>query len=196
MTPRGSLLVVSLAMFGIVAGDLHAQSSSGQTQPPPPKPAPQTTSGQTTTGTTTSTDGSSTTADLPVDVARIRAGLKRPQPIRFDAQNLRFYMVVTAPPVTFTSLVGHFDLMKGPVAYKSMTGREFMEMTTPREMYSAAGIKPTDLLQFGLTNWAAQTLIRKAYEDIKNAKDDKEIAAIRARIDRELAALAGKGGGG
>jgi hypothetical protein len=52
------------------------------------------------------------------------------------------------------------------------------------------------MLQFALTNWAAQALIRRAYEDIKNAKSEKEIAEIRARIDRELAALAGKGGGG
>ncbi len=188
MTSRGSLLVVSFicsAMLTGAAGNLQAQS---QAQTPPPKPPP--------TTTTTTADDSTAAADLPIDVARIKAGLKRPQPIHFDSQNLRFYMVVKAPPVTFMSLVGHYDLMKGPAPKASVSGQEFMNMMTPKEMYSAAGIKPTDLLQFGLTNWAAQTLIRKAIEDIKNAKDAKEIAEIRARIDRELAALAGKSGGG
>jgi hypothetical protein len=95
------------------------------------------------------------------------------------------------------SLVGHFDLMKGPAPRAAaMSGREFIDMTTPKEMYSAAGIKPTDMLQFALTNWAAQTLVRRAFEDIKAAKNQKEIDEIRARIDKELAALMGKSGGG
>lgn len=204
MTPLASRLVVSLAIASIAVGHLRAQTTSSQTQTPqaqtqgqsqtPPATTPQTA----TTGTTaaTNSDPAKVVTDLPVDVGRIKAGLRRPQPIHFDDQNLRFYMLVKAPPVTFMSLVGHFDLMKGPAPRAAaMSGREFIDMTTPKEMYSAAGIKPTDMLQFALTNWAAQTLVRRAYEDIKAAKSQKEIDEIRARIDKELAALMGKGGG-
>jgi hypothetical protein len=56
-------------------------------------------------------------------------------------------------------------------------------------MYSSAGITATDMLQFAATNYAAQTLIHKAVEEIKHAKDQKAIAEIQARIDRQLAAL-------
>jgi hypothetical protein len=56
-------------------------------------------------------------------------------------------------------------------------------------MYSAAGITATDLVQFAATNFAAQTLLRRAAEEIRNAKNQKEIDAIRSRIDKELAAL-------
>ena len=86
-------------------------------------------------------------------------------------------------------LVGSFDLMKGPVAGSTITVRDIDRMVTPKEMYGAAGITATDLLQFAATNFAAQTLIRRAAEEIRHAKDQKEIDEIRARIDRQLAAL-------
>jgi hypothetical protein len=47
-----------------------------------------------------------------------------------------------------------------------------------------------------LRNIVGQALLKKAIEDLKNAKSEQEIAEIRARIDRELAALRRGGGGG
>jgi hypothetical protein len=58
-------------------------------------------------------------------------------------------------------------------------------------MYSSAGIRPTEVLQMSIVNWLGQAIIKRGLEAIRNAKDDREIAEIRARIDRELAALKG-----
>jgi hypothetical protein len=40
-----------------------------------------------------------------------------------------------------------------------------------------------------LTGWLAQTLARKAIDEIKKAKSSKEIQDIRDRITKELIAL-------
>jgi len=42
-----------------------------------------------------------------------------------------------------------------------------------------------------LVNWAGKAVITKGLEAISNAKSQREIDEIRARIDRELAALRG-----
>jgi hypothetical protein len=70
-----------------------------------------------------------------------------------------------------------------------MTHAEFMSMVTPKELYSAAGIKPTEALEMALTGWLAQTLARKAIDDIRKARSSKEIQDIRDRITKELAGL-------
>ncbi len=127
-----------------------------------------------------------------MDVDKIRTALEKPQPLQINDQHLRFYLEVRPAPVTFMSLVGSFDLMKGAVPGSAATGRDLATMMTPREMYSSAGITATDMLQFAATNFAAQTLIRKAVDEIRNAKDQKQVADIRAKIDRELTALMGK----
>jgi hypothetical protein len=66
-------------------------------------------------------------------------------------------------------------------------------MVRPQLLYSSAGITAPELLHFAATNAAAQALIKKAMQDIHDARTQSEIEAIRARIDRELRAL--KGGG-
>jgi hypothetical protein len=62
-------------------------------------------------------------------------------------------------------------------------------MVTPRDLYSSAGIKPTEMLQMAVTNWLGQTLIKNAIEEMLKARTERERDEIRARIDRELAAL-------
>jgi len=64
-------------------------------------------------------------------------------------------------------------------------------MVTPKELYSTAGIMPTDMLQMALTGWLIKAVIEKGVEDMKNAKTKAEVDEIRARIDRELAAIKG-----
>jgi hypothetical protein len=180
MTRRGIGLVVSLVVAIAVA-----RPAGAQTPPPAPKVTPP--------SQTTSTAGQTAAEPaLPVDVDKIRTALSRPQPLQIRDQNLRFYLEVRPPPITFMSLVGSFDLMKGAVAGSAVTGRDLATMMTPREMYSSAGITATDMLQFAATNFAAQALIRRAVDEIRNAKDQKQVAEIRAKIDRELTALMGK----
>ena len=73
-----------------------------------------------------------------------------------------------------------------------MTHQEYLTLVTPKEVYSAAGIQPKEVLQFAVTNYLAQALIRKAMTEIRDAKNDDEIKAIRERINKELAALMGR----
>lgn len=171
LTWHGTLLIGTLCAMGL------APAAWAQTAPPDPKPTPP------------QTAVAPTPAQLPVNVDKIRTALDRPQPIRINDQNLRFYAEIHPPEVSFMSLVGDFDLMKGAVPGAGVTGREILDMQTPRELYSSAGITATDMLQFAATNYAAQSLIKKAVEEIRQAKDQKEVAAIQAKIDRQLAAL-------
>ena len=180
MTRRGLCLVVTLGVAIAVARPVGAQ-----TPPPDPKPTP---AGQATPAPAQV----SAQPALPVDVDKIRTAIEKPQPLHINDQHLRFFLEVRPAPVTFMSLVGNFDLMKGAVAGSAPTGRDLATMMTPREMYSSAGITATDMLQFAATNFAAQTLIRRAVEEIRNAKDQKQVSEIRSRIDRELTALMGK----
>jgi hypothetical protein len=180
MTRRGLCLVGSLVVAIAIARPVGAQ-----TPPPDPKPAPP-------SQVTPTTGQASAAPALPVDVDKIRTALERPQPLQINDQHLRFYLEVRPAPVTFMSWVGNFDLMKGPVPGSAVTGTDLANMMTPREMYSSAGITATDMLQFAATNFAAQSLIRRAVQEIRNAKDQKQVADIRAKIDHELSALMGK----
>ena len=182
MSRRGLCLVVSLVVAIAVARPAGAQAPPPDPQTPPP------------TQTTPTTAQIAAEPPLPVDVDKIRTALSRPQPLQINNQNLnlRFYLEVHPAPVTFMSLVGNFDLMKGPVPGAGITGNDLANMMTPREMYSSAGITATDMLQFAATNFAAQSLIRRAVSEIKNAKDQKQVAEIQAKIDHELVALMAK----
>lgn len=147
---------------------------------------------------TSSTASGQSEPPLPVNIDKIRELLDQRETLNLTLQRprLHFYAEVTAKAPTFKDLVGKYDLFRGAAPHASaLSGNEFMAMTTPKEMYSAAGITPTDMLQFALTNLAAQALVKKAIEEIRSAHDQAEVEAIRARIDRELRSLMGKGGG-
>jgi hypothetical protein len=70
-----------------------------------------------------------------------------------------------------------------------MTHAEFLSLVTPKEFYSSGGITAWEQLQFAVTNWLGQSLVKKAIEDLQRAKDEREVDEIRARIERELSAL-------
>jgi hypothetical protein len=72
-----------------------------------------------------------------------------------------------------------------------MSHQEFLDLINPKELHSTAGITPAEMLQFAMTNWLGQSLIKKALDDVRNARTEKEVQEIRERIDRELAALRG-----
>lgn len=186
MARRGLCLVVSLVVAIAVARPAGAQAPPLDPRTTPPS--------QTTTPSQTTPATAQVAAEpaLPVDVDKIRTALNRPQALQINNQNLRFYLEVHPAPVTFMSLVGSYDLMKGPVPGSAVTGTDLANMMTPREMYSSAGITATDMLQFAATNFAAQSLIRRAVAEIKSAKDQKQVAEIQAKIDHELAALMAK----
>ena len=123
---------------------------------------------------------------------RIRALASRPSTLRIDEGQLRIYVEVIASWPRFDEMVKGYDLVNGPTRRGNpMTHQEFLNMVTPKELYSTAGIMPLDMLQFALTNWLIKAVIEKGVEDMKNAKTKAEVDEIRARIDRELAAIKG-----
>ena len=188
MTRRVANLGVSIAAAALFAASPHLapavfaqarQSQQSQTQQTPPAKTPP--------------QSSQTPAEpLPVNLDKIRTDLQKPR-LNINEDRARFYLEVHPPAISFMSLVGNYDLKKGPAGGAALTMRQMNQMMTPREMYGSAGITATDLLQFAATNYAAQTLIKRAVAEIRQAKSQQEVNEIRARIDRELSALmAGK----
>ena len=168
-----SRLAATLALLTVVTASVRAQ------QPPPPPPA-------------------QTPAKAPDDLDRIKAALKRPNTIILTDTQVRFYVEIRAKFPSVEEMFRGVDLLYGPRAGgPAMTHAEYLSMVTPRDtIATSGGIKPTEALQFAVTNWLGQMLIRKALDEINNAKSEAEVQEIRDRITRELAALtAGRGGG-
>jgi hypothetical protein len=148
----------------------------------------------TTPAQSQSSSAAPSAAQATSDLERVKAQLNRTPTLKLDDQQLRFYIEVVAKQPSIADIIGTYDLINGPTKRgAAMTHQEFLNMVTPKEMYGSQGIKPGELLQFALTNWLAQQAIKRAIEDIKNARTEHEVQEIRARIDRELAALRGGG---
>lgn len=125
------------------------------------------------------------------DLDRIRKALDSGPSIKIDDNQLRYYVEILAVKRSFAEYVKGYDLRNGPTkGGNPMTHQEFLTLVTPKELYSSSGgITGFEQLQWAVTNWLGQTLVKKAIEDLSNARSQKEIDEIRARIDRELAAL-------
>jgi hypothetical protein len=131
----------------------------------------------------------------PAQMERIRRALNQPAGLKLDERQLRFYLEIVARRPTFAEYAKGFDFINGPTRRGNpMSHQEFLQMVTPQEFYSSAGITALDQIQLALTNYIGQSLIRKALEELKQAKSDHEVQAIRERIDRELEALTGARG--
>jgi hypothetical protein len=116
------------------------------------------------------------------DLERIKAALARPNTLILTDSQVRFYVEVRERWPSVEDMFRGVDLINGPSKRGApMTHNEYLSMVTPREMVA-------------VTNWIGQMLVRKALEEIRNARDENEIQKIRERIDRELAALIGRGG--
>jgi hypothetical protein len=167
-----SRLAAALTLLAIFGGTVQAQQAQTQTPPPASK--------------------------SPDDLDRIKAALKRPNTIFLTDNQVRFYVEIRAKFPSVEEMFRGVDLLHGPRAGgPAFTHAEYLSMVTPRDtIASSGGIKPTEALQFAITNWLGQMLVRKALEEINNAKSEAEVQEIRDRITRELAALtAGRGGG-
>lgn len=129
----------------------------------------------------------------PGDLARIRRALDSEPVFKIDASQLRFYVQITGRPYrTFAEFAKGYDFINGPTRRGNpMTHNEFLAMVTPREMQSQVGITARETLEFAFTNWLGQTLIRKAMDELKEARSEHEIQAIRDRIERELEMIRG-----
>lgn len=168
MTP--SRFTAAVVLLALMTGAAHAQQ--------PPTQPPQATK-------------------TPDDLDRIKAALKRPNTIILTDTQVRFYVEIRARFPSVEEMFRGVDLLYGPRAGgPAMTHAEYLSMVTPRDtIASSGGIKPTEALQFAVTNWLGQMLVRKALEEINNARSEAEVQEIRDRITRELAALTGRSGG-
>ena len=181
-----------LALVGpIVAVLVLAGPAAGQTTAPPTSPA-----------STSQPVEAPASIDLPApaapqaplipprELSRIKRALSQTPFIVLDEEGLRFYVEIVAKRPTFAEYAKGYDFVNGPTRRGNpMTHQEYLKMVTPRDFYSSAGIKPTEMLQMAVTNWLGQTLIKQAIEDMLQARSERERDEIRARIDRELAAL-------
>jgi hypothetical protein len=188
MAARGFRIVVA-ALVGVLSGVPGALAQAPQ-GPPPPPPA-----GPVQAGAATTQPPPKDQTETQAELARIKEALKAPPALNLDSERLRFYLEIYARQPTFDQFMGSYDLLHGPVKRAAMTHQEFLNQVTPQLMNSSAGIRATEMLQFALVNALGQTLIKKAIEEMRNARTQAEVDAIRARIDKELAALKGNSGG-
>jgi hypothetical protein len=133
---------------------------------------------------------------LPVDLAHIQREASRQPIVRLDQEKLRFYVLIVAKQPNFEDFVGDYDLRYGPTrGGAAMTHQEFLDMVTPnelRELFGGTSANSFALFQAAAMNAAGQFLIKRAVEQIRGARDEREVQAIRQRITRELEALEGR----
>jgi hypothetical protein len=137
------------------------------------------------------------TTQYPVDVERVKERVEQLPAVKFDEQQTRFYVLIVAKEPDFIEKwAKDYDFRNGPTRRgAAMTHNEFLNMVTPKELnelFGATSASSFAMFQAALTNAAGQALIKKGIEAIRNARNEREIQAIRQQIDRELAALLGK----
>lgn len=169
------LLATAVAFpHGLAAAARPGSGPQQQQSPPPNPPQPQ---------------------QLPVDMDKIREALKQNPQARLNTDELRFYVDIIGRIPTFEEIVGDFDLKKGVVPGAGMTHEEYLAMVN-REWNTSGAIPGIEALQAALTNFALLSLVKKAYQEFKQARSERERRAIQERIERELRELEKRRGGG
>lgn len=151
-------------------------------------------SSQSSGTTTTKPPGSSQSQapTRPQEVDRIREQVNKPSTLIVTDGQLRIYVEVIGNWPTFYEYTKGTDFLKGVAPGRgAITHAEMFGPLQPKELYGSGGISATELLQGALVNYFGQKIIKKGLREISEAKNSKEIDAIRAQIDRELAALKG-----
>jgi len=151
-------------------------AAARQQQTPPPSAPPQ-------------------SQQLPVDMDKIREALARNPQMRLNTDELRFYVDIIGRIPTFEEIVGDFNLKYGAVPGAAMTHEEYLSMVN-REFTTSGGISGIETLQAALVSYGLLTMVKRAYEEYRQAKTDRERRAIQDRIERELRELEKRRGGG
>jgi hypothetical protein len=168
------VLVVTLAasLSGVPALASSVQTPPAQTQAAPPA-------------------GERPQAAVQFDASldRIREALARDSSLKLDGAQRRFYLQVVAKTPTIYDYLAKKDLLHGPVPRAQMTHQEYVQMITPKEMYSGVGIRPHEVLEFAITSFLISTLVKRGAERLAAASTERERRRIQAQIDQELEAL-------
>lgn len=140
----------------------------------------------------TTSQSSSSQSSTTFDLGRIRSGLDEPsQPKLLRDGRLVFFAQTDEKTDWFEKFTVGFNLRSGPVPGAGMTHQEFLQMVTPKNLYSSGGIRAIEQLEWGLTNYAAVWAIKKLYKELDEARTEWRRKQIQEQIDRELAALKG-----
>ena len=192
---RALVLVLTGVFGGGFTGLMGAEAQLAARQAGAPSPGPASSAPippPDTPAAAAPTPGTEAPANVSNEqVNRVRRALEHKPLVDLKGEQLQFYVqIIGRPPMTFADYARGSDLMHGPTRRGNpMSHQEFLSMVTPREMYSSGGITPSELLQFALTNWLGQTLVRRGLEEINEARTEQEKQEIRDRIDRELLIL-------
>lgn len=147
--------------------------------------------------TSSSSSTSTPPPALTFDLGRIRSALTDPAPATGQPKiNLRdgrpiFFAETVEPQPLFEKFTAGFNLRSGPVPGAGMTHQEFLQMVTPKNLYSSGGIRAIEQLEWGITNYIASWTIKKLYKELDEARTEWRRKEIQKQIDRELAALKG-----
>jgi hypothetical protein len=190
MVPTGparlGALLLALAAMGAVARVASAQTGGAASQTP-----------QATTPREAAPPPEALTAADEEVLARIRKAVQSGSPIRVDASHLaasvRFYTTVHAEGVTFSELNAKFHILdfQGKVPRAGVTHQDFLNYVAPKfeAHVTVADVLKAALIQGGVE--LAKIVAKQIIEGIGGGPDAKRLA-IRAQIDKELAALTGK----
>ena len=146
---------------------------------------------QSSTGSTTNpTQGVSQAPSRPQNLDRIREAVNTPPTLIITDGQLRIYVEVIGNWPHFYEYTKGTDFLKGAAPSRgAITHAEMFGPLQPKELYGSGGISAGELLQGAIVNWLGQKIIKKGLKEISEARNADQIAAIRAQIDRELAAL-------
>jgi hypothetical protein len=187
---RGVALIAAIAVTATLLtapASARAQTPAPSGQPPPVQAEPP--------AAPLAMPAAPPPAVTMADLTRIKRALDASPTIKLDDSQLRYYVKILGKQTDFRDFMNGYDFVNGPTRRGNpMTHSEFLSMVTPKEMNSSGGITAIETLQFAFTNWLGQSLIKKAIEDLRNARSEHEIQEIRDRIDRELASLRPPGG--
>lgn len=155
---------------------------------------------QTASGAGQQSSGGTTGAPVTnLDLDRVRLAINREPVLDLTNEQIRFYSLVTAKAFDVERVLGGdtYDLLYGPTrGGAAMTHTEFLKMVTPEELYSSAGIKASEMLQWSMVNIVGHAILRKLLTELKEARTERQAQEIRQQIERELEAIKRAGGGG
>lgn len=146
---------------------------------------------QSSTGSSTNpSQGVSQAPSRPQNLDRIREAVNTPPTLIITDGQLRIYVEVIGNWPHFYEYTKGTDFLKGAAPSRgAITHAEMFGPLQPKELYGSGGISAGELLQGAIVNWLGQKIIKKGLKEISEARSADQIAAIRAQIDRELAAL-------
>ena len=184
MKPK-AVIAIGL-ILSLVAGPALAQtqqSTQGQQTPPPaqrPLPSP-----------TRPPDPTLIVQSItPQHLDRIREAVGRDAALRIENGQLRIYVEVIGNWPTFADHVKGYSLLYGPTGYGNpMSHAEFVNMSTPRDLYSSSGITATEVATMAAVGVVGQWAIAKALNKIATSRKEKQLRDIRSQIDADLAAI-------